>query len=194
MRLVNEDNEELLQNHEESNRLLTASAEEAELHRIALNKRDEKRLPLSDELINFIQTKGRNATSITLAVLPYQTAIMLWKRFYQFTRSRGQWSMGVVIPFVLALFVGILLSTMPNDLLDNSNTPIYATYSDFNRTVIGGPNQITTEAYIENAFGDITMDYVGDSYVDVYDTIHKVANSAKNNPSVDGIYYDSLIN
>jgi ATP-binding cassette subfamily A (ABC1) protein 3 len=195
MRIVNEDNEQLLTNHAEANRMLSATAEERESNRKALEKRDDARTPLPTDLISSLLIKGMNANGrSTLEGLPSQTFVMLYKRFYQFVRSRGQWSMGVGVPLLLAILIGVLLSTMPTDLLGDNNDYVYASYSNFERTVVGGPNQAATEAYMAQVFPDATTDYVGNSYVDVYNTVDAVATTSTGIPSVDGIYVEGLTN
>lgn len=196
MRIVNEDNEQLLMNHDEANRLLTATAEEREANRKELEKRDEQRNPLSNALVSQLLIKGDNATGGSLlSTLPSQTSVMLYKRFYQFVRSRGQWSMGVGIPIILAILIGVLLSTMPTQLLADNNDYVYATYGNFERTVIGGPNEVITSSYVTNALGgDVDTVYVGATYDDVYTTIDTVASAGQGAPSVDGIYYDAINN
>lgn len=196
MRIVNEDDEQLFLNHAESNRLLSATAEERERNRKELEERDEKRMPLSDEVISSLLIKGKNAHGnvSAAALLPAQVAIMLWKRYYQFVRSRGQWAMGLALPIILAILVGLLLSTMPTNLLRNDNDLVYATYSAFERTLVGANSNAAAASLMGTAFPGLDIDYVGNSYASVYNTIEQVADAAQGIPSVDGIFYDSLTN
>ena len=143
MRIVNEDTEQLLANHEEANRLLSAPAEEREANRVNLSKRDDNRVPLSENDINALLTKGMNAyvhQTCGCSMILLQVQVMLIKRFYQFVRSRGQWAMGFVVPLVIAILVGLLLSTMPTNLIADDNTPVAATYTNYFPTLVADPN------------------------------------------------------
>jgi energy-coupling factor transporter ATP-binding protein EcfA2 len=195
MRIVNEDNEQLFANHDAANRLLSATAEERESNRKELEKRDEQRLPMTVDMISSLLIKGSNGVNTSLfTILPYQTLVMLWKRFYQFVRSRGQWTMGTALPFVFALLIGLLLYALPTQLLGDNKHFYQATYTAFERTVVGGPTETLTDTYLSQAFPGLTTDYVGSTYVDVYNTIDAVASAGQGVPSVNGIYYDSLTN
>ncbi len=198
MRIVNEDTEQLLANHEEANRLLSAPAEEREANRLSLSKRDDKRVPLSENDINALLTKGMNAyvhQTCGCSMILLQVQVMLIKRFYQFVRSRGQWAMGFVVPLVIAILVGLLMSTMPTNLIADDNTPVVATYTNYFPTLVAGPNQVVTEQAIEKAFGQsINVDYVGSTYSDLYSNISKVATAGYGPSSTDGIYYLNAFN
>jgi hypothetical protein len=84
MRIVNEDTEQLLTNHQEANRLLAASAEERDANNEKLRKRDEARNPLATDQVEALLTKG-----VADSRLANQMRIMLLKRFRQFHRSKG---------------------------------------------------------------------------------------------------------
>jgi ABC-type multidrug transport system ATPase subunit len=84
MRIVNEDTEQLLTNHQEANRMLSASVEEREENNEALRKRDEKRNPLATDQIEALLTKGAADSRVAS-----QMRIMVLKRWRQFYRSKG---------------------------------------------------------------------------------------------------------
>ena len=199
MRIVNEDNEQLLNDPEEANRLLSATAEERDANRKQLEKRDNERVPISEGEINALLTKGLNALdSGSVMSLPLQTQVMLIKRFYQFIRSRSQWAMGFVIPFVMAILVGLLLSTIPTDLLRSDETPNYPTASAIYPTLVTGPNEVITTANLQQAFSlegqTIAIDYIGQNYTSLIAPISAVADAGYGPTSLDGIYYPSLTN
>eukprot|EP01039_Chlorochromonas_danica_P002043 gene2043-2228_t len=195
MRIVNEDDEKLMIDHEEANRLLTASPEERVRMQKELEERDEKRNPLSKKLLKYLLVKGTNATnSNTSAVIQGQVKVMLWKRFNQFVRSRSQWVTGWAIPFELCLLIAALLVTMPNDLIGDNHDIEYSSYYSGERTIYGGPSESTATSYMNEAFGITNAEYVGQSYAEVYSTIREVASAGSGVPSVDGIFYDNLNN
>lgn len=195
MRIVNEDDEKLMIDHEEANRLLTASPEERARMQKELEERDEKRNPLNKKLLKYLLVKGTNATnSNTSAVIPGQVKVMLWKRFNQFVRSRSQWVTGLVIPLELCFLIVALLMTMPDELIGDNPSITYSSYYAGERTVYGGPSESTTTSYMNEAFGLTNAEYVGQSYADVFNTIQAVASAGSGVPSVDGIFYDTLNN
>ena len=84
MRIVNEDNESLIANHDEANSLLTAPAETRQLHQQALQKRDAERYPISKDNIAALLVKGDISSGSFVKQIP----VMMMKRYYQFSRSR----------------------------------------------------------------------------------------------------------
>jgi ATP-binding cassette subfamily A (ABC1) protein 3 len=196
MRIVNEDNEQLLADHEKSNRLLTASAEEQEENRQELAKRDDERVPLSDADIDALLVKGMNAMDIGgTSMIPLQVEVMIIKRFYQFVRSRGQWMMGFVIPFVIAIMVAVLLSTTPTQLLDDNNDPVLTSYSALSPTLTSGPRAVT-DAVIASAFTSYPIDpvYSGATYDNMFGNISAVAVPGFGPTSFDGLYIAAVNN
>lgn len=199
MRIVNEDNEELMLNHQKSNQMLTASPEERDAHAKALKARDDERFPLNNDLINALLIRGRNTTGVTgwfdFAPLYIQTMVMFRKRVFQFVRSRGQWSMGFGIPLVIAILVGVLLSSMPTDLLGSTNDPVFPSYSTNTLTYTTGPTSAQTLSYT-SAAGIGNTKYLGNMYQTLYNTIYNVANEVpgSGNSTYNGLAYDSLSN
>lgn len=192
MRIVNEDNEQLLKDHERANRLLAASAEERDSNKEELSKRDNARVPLPTEQISALMSKGANVNAVAASFLTLhvQVLIILQKRFYQFVRSRGQWAMGFAVPIALAIMCGLLLSTTPTTLLASANPPTLATFANFFPTKVSGTNEAVTMAAVSAAFdGSINLDYVGSNYTALYDSIDEVAAAGMGPPSINGIAY-----
>jgi ATP-binding cassette subfamily A (ABC1) protein 3 len=197
MRIVNEDTEQLLKDHQRANQLLTSTVEEFQENREQLAKRDNERMPLGDEDIDALLVKGMNALDIGgTSMLPLQLEVMLVKRWYQFVRSRGQWMMGVVIPLALAIIVAVLLSTMPSQLIQNDNSPAFAPYSAIYPTLVSGANETVTVNYVQEAFAGATIDaeYVGPTYDGMFSDISGVASPGLGPTSLDGIYVASYNN
>lgn len=194
MRIVNEDAETLLMNHEEANRMLTASKEERDIHSKKLEERDMTRNPWKEDTLQALLVKGTGDESIMDALIP-QTKVMIRKRLFQFVRSRGQWAMGVVVPFVIAIMVGALLRTSPTEILSEQDTPITATVLAPYPVPVAGPSESLTNAYIADAFGNsIDTTYVGENYTALYNYIALVAtegSSGASGASSMGIAYDS---
>jgi ATP-binding cassette subfamily A (ABC1) protein 3 len=197
MRIVNEDTEQLLNDHDHANRLLTATKEEVDANRKVLEKRDNERVPISDEDIDALLVKGLNALNAGSAFLfPLQTQVMVIKRFYQFVRSRGQWMMGFVLPIVMAILVGLLLSTMPTDLLHSDPVTVVPFSSNLYPTLVTGPNQAYAQSNIAKAFTGqpIDIEYVGQTYSQLFTDIYGVANAGMGASSISGIYYQAVNN
>ena len=208
MRIVNEDNELLLQDHEESNRMLGASHDERAEHMAAVKRRDEQRNPISEQQMAALLAKGHSSGGgggdgesevqagslwITVVSLAPQVTVMVRKRYHQFTRSKGQWTMGLAIPLLIAILIGVLLSTMPDDLLASQADANKVSYSDeFATPIAAEGGQTTAETDFEEGFGDGTSSlYVGDSNGDLRDYIQQVTDNGGPS-STDGIYYKSL--
>jgi ATP-binding cassette subfamily A (ABC1) protein 3 len=196
MRIVNEDNEQLIANHERSNHLLTATSEEIEANRKELEKRDNERNPLGNRDIDALLVKGEKGNSSSMFSL--QINVMLIKRFYQFVRSRGQWMMGIIIPTLMAILVGLLLSTMPKQLLANNADPVFPSYSSIYPTLTSGPSRSLTSSVISSAFttpfSSINPNYVGTTYNTMFDDISSVAIPGIGATSLDGIYIAAMNN
>ena len=196
MRIVNEDNEQLVADHDAANRMLSATAEERDKNREELEKRDEKRNPLRQDEIAALLTKGDNSsTSVCAGSIFAQIMVMLNKRFFQFVRSRGQWAMGVAVPVAIAILASLLLSTMPNQLIGSNNSAGFATVSNQYPTFVAGPSEQSTLTLMTNAFGsNVNPQYVGGNYSALYNIIDDIASAGVGETSLDGVVYDSLTN
>ena len=272
MRIVNEDTESLLQDHEGANRLLgSASREEREAAEKALQQREEQRNPINQRQLCALLTKGRRSRPRTLSkrqkqqqrdeldaasgvrgkplaavrvhseksdvgeknaahepvvvyadahtgqaaegggggndddgadvdddvpLLP-QVQVMVEKRFYQFLRSKGQWSMGVGLPIVLAILTGLLISTAPTDPLSNTKPLFAVEYDDsFGLPIpLAGDPQADAEGYFDSAFAaspDISSVYVGSDEKDLQDYIDQITDNggAQGASSTNAIAYN----
>ena len=196
MRIVNEDNEQLVADHDASNRMLSAPAEERDKNREELNKRDEQRNPLREDQISALLTKGDNSsTSICADSIGGQIVVMLKKRFFQFVRSRGQWAMGVGISLSIAVLASLLLSTMPSQLITSNYPEGFATVSNLHPTFVAGPTEQSTLSLMNDAFGSaVNPQYIGSNYSALYNTIDDIASAGFGETSLDGVVYDSLTN
>lgn len=192
MRIVNEDNEQLLTNHDEANRLLTATPEERDRNLRELEKRDDKRNPLNDKQIAALLTQGDNR-SLNPLTLPTQIAVMLKKRFFQFVRSRGQWAMGVLLPLGIAVAASLLLDSMPKSLIGSTSFPLTPSASSSVPVYVAGTSEAHTLSLINNAFTKSEIDpiYTGANYSSLYDTIARDTASGEN-ITLNGVLYDSM--
>lgn len=194
MRIVNEDNEQLLSNHDRANRMLSATAEERKSNQEELRKRDNARVPLPDERIQALLIKGSNVNGSASALLSLRTQvyIILQKRFFQFVRSRGQWAMGVAIPIALAICAGLLVSSTPSQLLASADAPVFPTYTSILPTVVSGPNEDITLSSVSAAISGVDPVYEGATYSDLYNYVDNVATTLTGMPSGGGIAYENV--
>jgi ATP-binding cassette subfamily A (ABC1) protein 3 len=191
MRIVNEDTEQLISNHEEANRLLTASATERDDNAKLLQKRDESRNPLKKNQIKALLVKGTPDN-----IIQNQVAIMVQKRFHQFTRSRGQWALGLVCPLVMAILACSMIKGMPNSIVGGDNDVMVPAFSSPYATPLSGPaSQEETQALFEKAFGaDQGVKYLGQTFNQLDSYVSNIATSGKGATSTAGIYYESVSN
>jgi ABC-type multidrug transport system ATPase subunit len=167
MRIVNEDTESLISNPQEANRLLGASGEERDEASLRQQQQDNKRYPLSAETITLLLQPGRKAGSTESSILTSQTSVLFWKRFYQFIRSKGQWSMGVFVPAAMIAISGVIMEAIPDKLIYGSPDVTDTTYDTIFTTPIAGENEIITEA-LATASGITETTYVGSNYTTLY--------------------------
>lgn len=200
MRIVNEDNGQLLENHDEANKMLGASAEERDALNAQLAKQDEKNNPIDEGQMSALLTKGkhRNAGSEDSSLRPLllQIMCMVQKRYYQFARSKGQLNMGIIIPCALAVIIGLLIESVPTKLLSANPPPIVPSYvyGDEIPALIAGPNQNLVQSVIEEGFGAISTTYVGEDYTSLYNTVADVASTLQGPSSTTGILLEGLNN
>jgi ABC-type multidrug transport system ATPase subunit len=167
MRIVNEDTETLLSNPIEANRLLGATSLERDEQYERQRKQDEKRFPLPDSLVTLLLQPGRQASISEATMIGSQTTVLFWKRFYQFIRSKGQWSMGVIVPSFMIAISGVILNAIPDQLIYTNIDVTDTSYDTFLTTPIAGRDQFTTEAYA-TACGVTETTYVGSNYSSLY--------------------------
>jgi ABC-type multidrug transport system ATPase subunit len=182
MRIVNEDTESLISNPNEANRLLGASGEERDEESRRQQEQDEKRYPLSAQTVTLLLTPGRQLGSSPSgsrggatggagkggsSVLSSQIIVLFWKRFYQFVRSKGQWSMGVLVPAAMIAISGIIMEAIPDKLIYGSPDVTDTSYDTLFTTPIAGENEAVTEA-LAAASGVTDTTYIGSNYTGLY--------------------------
>jgi ABC-type multidrug transport system ATPase subunit len=192
MRIVNEDTEALISNPNEANRLLGASGAERDAQSERQRQQDEKRYPLPDSIVALLLQPGRMVGSSEVAVIGSQTTVLFWKRFYQFIRSKGQWSMGVVVPAFMIAISGVIMEAIPDKILYGDVDATDTSYNSFLTTPIAGANQTTTEA-LAAAAGVSDATYVGSNYTALYSFLENQT-AAGVIASGASVYYASINN
>lgn len=198
MRVVNEDPQQLLEDHARANRLLAASFEECRSNDAELKARDDQRMPLPLTYIAALLTPGVNVHSGSVSIwktLHVQVRILWMKRYYQFVRSRGQWMMGCVIPLMLAICTGLLISSIPTTLLAATSPTVFPSYPSTLTTQVAGLNETATLTALQSAIpglGDAR--YVGQNYSALFASVADVASGRSGMASVGGIAYAAANN
>lgn len=190
LRIVNEDPEMLLRDHALANRLLGASAEEREDQSRELSQRDNQRYPLDDDMFNKMLTKGREAEAkVTCDTFLGQVKVLLWKRYNQFFRSRGQWTFGFVVPIAICAVSAIVIADVPTDIVDSSPgvTDIY--YETYSKTPVAGTDESDTLQWSTDAGFGASAEYVGENYSSLYEYVVTDTMGSSN-----GVYFDSQNN
>lgn len=169
MRIVNEDTEALITNHQEANQLLGASSAERDKQSEKQKIQDEKRFPLSDAAVSLLLEPGRKvgAGTSNQSILIKQTSVLFWKRFYQFVRSKGQWSMNVVVPCVMIIIAAIIMEAIPDQLTYGDVDTTDISYDTVYTTPIAGSTQLTAET-LATLSGVSDTQYVGSNYTALY--------------------------
>jgi ABC-type multidrug transport system ATPase subunit len=188
MRIVNEDNETLLLNHADANRMLGGSFEERQQHEKALRARDDKRNPLSGDMMQALLCRGRAPGASRADVLLPQLRVMLRKRFHQFVRSKGQWTLGFLVPIATAICIGAVIQGMPEDILGPTPSYINTVYQDIFPIPIAGSSEARTNAFaLDSGFSASETTYVAQTYAELFSDI----SSSSVTPSTNGIYYQA---
>lgn len=192
MRIVNEDTESLIANHQEANKLLGASGAERDVAKQAQQKQDEKRFPLTEETAKLLLMPGHKAGGPKSKALSNQVAILVWKRKFQFLRSKGQWMMGVVVPLAMILISAIIMYNIPTSLLDDEPGLTDTSYTSYYATPLAGKSEVQSRGWA-NAAGVTSIEYVGTNYTDLYNYI-LVETDTSTNISGAGVFYDAINN
>jgi hypothetical protein len=192
MRIVNEDTESLVANHKEANKLLGASPAERDVARQAQQKQDEKRFPLPEETVKMLLMPGHKAGGSQSNSINNQVAILVWKRKFQFLRSKGQWMMGVVVPLAMILISAIIMYNIPTSLLDDEPGLTDTSYSSYYSTPLAGQSEVQSRSWANSA-GVESADYVGANYSDLYDFILGETDNGVNTTGA-GVYYEAINN
>ena len=196
MRIVNEDDQDAAANHLESNRLLGATPLERAPYESLVKTRDEQRNPLSSDLIDAALTKGSTPSAFDvfdLSIFP-QVKVMYFKRFRQFSRSKGQFSMGFFVPIGAIALICLILHEMSTQLLSAAPPAIVLPYFSTMKTLIAGPPK-NSQLWANNAFGGTAaLQYVGNSYTALFNSVSQVASSEKGVNSSEAIAFGSSMN
>lgn len=195
MRIVNEDTETLVENHREANRLLGASGAERDVASIRQKQQDEKRYPLSEATVSLLLEPGRPVGSTESSIITKQIAVLFKKRFHQFTRSKGQWSMGVVVPAIMIAISAVIMQAIPDKLIYGNPSSTDTNYTPYPYTTpVAGENQSTAETWAGLAGVD-DIYYVGTNYTSLYSFLeNQTATSLGNLSSGSAVYYSAFNN
>jgi len=199
MRIVNEDIEEARRDRKYANHLMGASAAERDDYVFRVQQRDHQRFPVDDAIINAALTKGSYAAdSFSFCALISQVKVMIGKRFHQFTRSKGQFFMGVLVPIGIIMLACVILNEMPTQLTGAEFPAIPLTYSSPLKTIVAGHNVNYTESNFTTAFeNSIPVSspyYVGNNYASMYTYVNQVSQKLKGVNSSEAISYVSTNN
>lgn len=193
MRIVNEDTEALIENHMEANKLLGASGSERDEALKVQKFKDEKRFPLTEEAVKLLLMPGNRAGfSGSIKATIKQISILVWKRKYQFLRSKGQWIMGVFVPLVMIVIGAVIMYNIPTSLLSDEPGLTDTSYSTYFTTPLAGQSAVLSSSWAAAAgVDDVT--YVGTNYSDLYDFIATETGKDGNTTGA-GIYYSAINN
>lgn len=189
LRIANEDNEQLILDHAQSNRLIGEPPELRDENLKHLITRDNERVPLTDYHIDALFIKGSTTAKIVKHV-----RVMFYKRFFQFFRSPVQWVFGIVAPICLAVAIGALLSSMSSSgLFLSQHSPVLPYYSDFFPIQVACSTEAVCQDYLAQAFPEgIKISYAGATYSDLYNDIKGTTSSEDGPISSEGIAYASF--
>ena len=192
IRIVNEDTEMLMRDHAAANRMLGASADERDNFVAEIKERDDKTHPLADETIQLLLTKGRQVSSSEIETIHKQVNVLVWKRFFQLVRSKGQWIMNVIVPAVMIVISAIITYNIPTSILGDNPGATDTSYDSPFATPVTGASEAAVSSYIEAAGVDNYV-YVGNSYDDLYGYVLNNT-AAAGEASGAAVYYQSLLN
>lgn len=187
MRIVNEDNELLVRNHDEANRLLGATANERLKAEEEVKHVAEKKSPFDSHQLDALLSKGRaGSDSLTLLMLLSQMQVIFYKRFCQFRRSKGQFTMGALLPVLFGILIACIVNVIPTAVLGGQNS---AYSSPFTPTLgdlpLAGSSRAETLAYAMEAFGNISFNYLATNYETLYNILPVSTNAiAYNNMNI----------
>jgi len=192
MRIVNEDTELLLANHLEANRMLGASGAERDVVVGAQKLQDEKRFPLTDSQVELLLMPGRKVGASESSMLNKQIAILVWKRHFQFLRSKGQWVMSVIVPLAMMIISAVIMYNIPKELLYDDPDVTDTSYDTVYTTPLAGANETEVRSWASSA--DVpTATYVGQNYTDLYDFVEYQTTAGVNETGA-GIFYEDINN
>ena len=181
MRIVNEDTASLLRNHKEANKIIGASGQERDEFQSELAKRDEKKFPLSEENVKTILTKGRDSedNGFDMRIFKVQLRVLLAKRFHQFVRSKGQWSLGTLVPLGMITLCAIIMSKIPTELTYGDPGVTLIPYDSLGSTPFAGANEASAQNWADQA-GLIDNVYVGENFTELYSFLESPTSSTSN--------------
>ena len=192
IRIVNEDTEMLMKDHAAANKMLGASADERDNFVEEIKRKDNKTHPLADETIQLLLTKGRQVSSSEIETIHKQVNVLVWKRFFQLVRSKGQWMMNVFVPTAMIVISAIITYNIPTSILGDNPGATDTSYDPPFATPVTGASEAAVSSYIEAAGVDNYV-YVGDSYDDLYGYVLNNTDST-GEASGAAVYYQSILN
>jgi hypothetical protein len=194
IRIVNEDSDLLVQNHQAANKLLAASGEERDKQLEKVKVGDDKRHPLSHDTVKLLLTQGRQVQESQLEGIWKQVRVLVWKRFFQMVRSKGQWMMNVVLPIGVIVIAAIIMYNVPTDLLSDNKGAADLAYDLPFATPVSGASEQAVASYLAHA-GVSNYLYVGTDYAALVDYIrNNTGPSGEGEVSGAAVYYHSLLN
>eukprot|EP01034_Spumella_vulgaris_P042899 gene42899-53226_t len=123
------------------------------------------------------------------SIIQNQVAIMVQKRFKQFTRSNGQWALGLFCPLAMDIAACAIIRSMPDAIIGGAADLGVSTFDNMGfATVISGPESNN------NALGAQEVSYAGQTYQEMFNYIDNIATTELGNTSTAGIYYESVSN
>ncbi|CAE7565017.1 abcA2 [Symbiodinium microadriaticum] len=160
IRIVNEDTDMLVRDHASANRMLGASADERDNFVEEIKRKDNKTHPLSEDTVKLLLTKGRQVETTELNTIHKQVNVLVWKRFFQLVRSKGQWMMNVIVPTCMIVISAIITYNIPTSILGDNPGATDTTYDSPFVTPVTGSSQAMATSSIEAAGVDNYV-YVG---------------------------------
>jgi hypothetical protein len=164
---------------------------------IRQKKQNEQRYPLTETTISLLLEPGRPVGISESSMIAKQIPVPFKKRFHQFTRSKGQWSMGVVVPATMIAISAVIMQAIPDKLIYGNPNPTDTSYSPPSTftTPIAGKDQTTTETWASLAGADDVY-YVGTNYSALYSFLENQTTTTPsgNLSSGSAVYYSASNN
>ena len=203
--LSNEDTQTYIRDPAASSALVGASSYERDrsANITTLMANDAQRHPLGDDDLKAMLTRGRHFDEDTCCKLPEFRALVqilpiISKRIAQFRRSKGQWMFSFFIPLAISFLMVICIDKIPLNVLGNEQTIIDTTacYTQYTgvQTFVGAADGAAPAVSYAAQAGLGTVNYSGNSYEQMYDSITK--DPFRNTPQVssDAIFYENISN
>ena len=207
MRIVNEDTETMMKDPDEAAKMLGASGDERSAYIAQVKATDNKRNPLSEDMVSLILTKGRvdedtvvnphkkgETPKTGFEVFYTQLSVLLWKRRHQFDRSRGQWAFSLAIPITLLALAAVILQMIPVGIIAANPDPTdIGTYTPYMTTPISAATSTEAATYATAASITDVM-YSGPTYESLFTYINDQSTTLVPGNSLAGVYLEATNN